>query len=338
MVKIGVERGLGSLPAEVTSFVGRREAMAEVKRALSTSRLVTLTGVGGTGKSRLALHVAREVRRAFADGVCLVELAKCQDPSLLGDTVAAALGLSDLSNRDPVTVLVCYLADKHCLLVLDNCEHMLAGCAHLVAELLPAAPGLRVLATSREPLGIIAEHVWPVPPEASSPGAGWGQRYEALALFGQRAAAVVPGFALNEGNVVAVARLCQRLDGLPLGIELAAVRLRVLSVEDILARLEDRFRLLTTGNRAAPARHQTLRAAVEWSFELCTNLERTLWARLSVFAGEFDLAAAEEVCAGEGVLAEDVFTGVAGLVEKSLLTKREGAPVARYEMLQTIRH
>src|SRR3979490_1527032 len=306
MVKIGVERGLGSLPAEVTSFVGRREAMAEVKRALSTSRLVTLTGVGGTGKARVGVEVGGGVRGAFADGVCLVELAKCQDPSLLGDTVAAALGLSDLSNRDPVTVLACYLADKHCLLVLDNCEHMSAECAHLVAELLPAAPGLRVLATSREPLGIIAEQVCPVPPLSLPPEvssrAGGGQRYEALALFGQRAAAVVPGFALNEGNMVAVARLCQRLDGLPLGIELAAVRLRVLSVEDILARLDDRFRLLTTGNRAAPERHQTLRAAFEWSFELCTNLERTLWARLSVFAGEFDLAAAEEGCAGGGVV------------------------------------
>src|SRR4030081_2045794 len=186
---------------------------------------------------------------------------------------------------------------------------MLAGCAHLVAELLSAAPGLRGVATSREPLGIIAEHVWPVPPlslppEASSPGAGWGQRYEALALFGQRAAAVVPGFALNEGNAVAVARLCQRLDGLPLGIELAPVRLRVLSVADLLARVEDRFRLLTTGNRAAPARHQTLRAAVEWSFELCSELERTLWARLSVFAGGFDLEAAESVGAGDGLGAE----------------------------------
>src|SRR4030081_1913679 len=219
---------------------------------------------------------------------------------------------------------------------------MLAGCAHLVAELLSAAPGLRGVATSREPLGIIAEHVWPVPPlslppEASSPGAGWGQRYEALALFGQRAAAVVPGFALDEGNAVAVARLCQRLDGLPLAIELAAVRLRVLSAEDILHRWEDRFRLLTTGDRAPAARHQTLRAAVEWSFELCSELEHTVWARLSVFAGEFDLAAAEEVCAGEGVLAEDVFTAVSGLVHKSLLIKREGAPVARYEMLETIR-
>src|SRR3979490_2026115 len=169
MVKIGVERGLGSLPAEVTSFVGRREAMAEGKRALSTSHLVTVTGVGGTGKSRLALHVARELRRAFSDGVWLVELAKLQDPSLLGDTVATALGLSDLSNRDSVTVLACYLADKHCLRVLGNWEHMWAGCAHLVARLLPAAPGLRVLATSREPLGIIAEQVCPLPPLSLPP-------------------------------------------------------------------------------------------------------------------------------------------------------------------------
>jgi non-specific serine/threonine protein kinase len=334
---------LGSLPAEVTSFVGRREATAEVKRALSTSHLVTLTGVGGTGKSRLALHVARDLRRAFVDGVWLVELAKLQDPSLLGDTVATALGLSDQSNRDSVTVLVSYLADRQLLLVLDNCEHMLGECSHLVVRLLPAAPGLRVLATSRETLGVTGERILPVPPlsvplpEASATGDGWGHRYEALALFEQRAAAAVPGFALNQGNTVAVARLCQRLDGLPLAIELAAVRLRALSVEQILGRLEDRFRLLTIGNRGAAARHQTLRAAVEWSFDLCTNLERTLWARLSVFAGEFDLAAAEEVCAGEGVLAEDVFTGVAGLVEKSLLIKREGAPVARYRMLETIR-
>jgi non-specific serine/threonine protein kinase len=333
---------VGSLPAEVTSFIGRRDANAEVKRALSLSHLVTLTGVGGTGKSRLALHVAREVRRAFPDGVWLVELAKLQDPSLLGDRVAAALGLSDLSNRDSEAVLVSYLADKQLLLVLDNCEHLLGECAALVARLLPAAPALRVLATSREALTITGEHVCPVsplsvPPEASLQGDGGGRRYEALALFEERAAAVVPRFALNKDNWVAVARLCQRLDGLPLAIELAAVRLRVLTVNEILARLEDRFRLLTIGNRAAPARHQTLRAAVEWSFDLCTELERTLWERLSVFAGVFDLAAAEEVCAGEGLLAEDVFTGVAGLVDKSVLTRVEDDTVSRYRMLETIR-
>ena len=333
----------GRLPAEVTSFVGRRKATAEVKGALSASRLVTLTGVGGTGKSRLALHVARDLRRAFADGVWLVELAQLRDPSLLGDTVAGALGLSDLSRRDPEAVLAGYLADKQLLLVLDNCEHLLGDCARLVAGLLPAAPGLRVLATSREPMGIAAEHIRPVPPlsvprpEASWTGEGWGHRYEALALFEERAAAVVPGFTLHKDNETSVARLCRQLDGLPLAIELAAVRLRVLTVDDILARLQDRFRLLTSGNRAAPSRHQTLRAAVEWSFDLCSELERTVWARLSVFAGGFDLAAAEDVCADDELPRQEVFTAVAGLVDKSLLVRGEDAAVSRYRMLETIR-
>jgi len=337
-----LDRGLDGLPVEVTSFVGRRQATTDLKYALSTSHLVTLSGVGGTGKSRLALHVARKLRRVFPDGVWLVELAKLRDPLLLGDTVATALGLSDLSNRDPEAVLVGYLADKQLLLVLDNCEHMLTECAHLVARLLEAAPGLRVLATSREPLGIAGEYAWPVPPlslppEGAAQGVGWGHRYEALALFQERAAAAVPGFVLNEDNMVLVTRLCRRLDGLPLAIELAAVRLRVLTVEEILARLEDRFRLLTTGNRAAPARHQTLRAAVEWSFDLCTALERTLWGRLSVFTDGFELSAAEEVCGGEDMLVEDVFTGVAGLVEKSVLIKIEGGVGSHYRMLETIR-
>jgi predicted ATPase/DNA-binding CsgD family transcriptional regulator len=336
------KRGLATLPAELNTFIGRRQETADVKHELSSSRLVTLTGVGGTGKSRLALHVARELRRAFPDGVWLVELAKLQDPSLLGDTVAASLGLRDLSNRDSETVLVSYLADKQLLLVLDNCEHLLEGCAGLASKLLSTAPRMRVLATSREPLGIAGERVWPVPPlsvppKASALGAGSGQEYEALALFEERAASVGRGFALNQGNGAMVTRLVQRLDGLPLAIELAAVQLRVLSLEDILARLEDRFRLLTVGNRAAPARHQTLRAAVEWSFDLCTELERTVWARLSVFVGEFDLAAAEEVCSGDGVPVEEVFTGVVGLVDKSLVTKDQDATVARYRMLETIR-
>jgi len=333
-----VNRGSGSFPAEVTSFVGRRQATDNAKRALSLSRLLTLTGVGGTGKSRLARHVARQVWRAFPDGVWLVELGKLRDPSLVGDVIATALGLTDQSSRDPQTVLVGYLADKQLLLVLDNCEHLLDECAVLVARLLSVAPGLRVLATSREPLGIAGERVCPVSP-LSVPRLGevLERQYEALVLFEERAAAVVPGFAVNEDNQVAVARLCQRLDGLPLAIELAAVRLRSLSVHDILDRLEDRFRLLTTGDRVAPERHQTLRAAVEWSFELCTRLERTLWARLSVFAGEFDMAAAEEVCAGEGLLVDEVLTGVIGLVEKSVLVAGSGSAVFRYRMLETIR-
>ncbi|MFD2414781.1 ATP-binding protein [Amycolatopsis pigmentata] len=301
---------------------------------------MTLTGVGGTGKTRLAVHVARKVRRAFTDGVWLVELADLRDPALLGETVASTLGLSDVSNRDPERMLADYVADKQLLLVLDNCEHLVIACARLVAVLLVNAPGLRVLVTSRAPLEVGGERVWPVeplslPPEGRAPGDD--QPYEALTLFEQRAADVVPGFAVTDGNKAAVTRLCRRLDGLPLAIELAAARLRILDVDDLLARVEDRFQLLTHGGRAAPARHQTLRAAIEWSFELCTELERVVWARLSVFPGEFDLAAAEEVCACDGVVAEDVFTGIAGLVGKSLLTKRDEGSVARYRMLDTIR-
>lgn len=327
-------------PVELTRFVGRAQAAAEVEHALQSSRLVTLTGVGGTGKTRLAVHVARKLHRAFTDGVWLVELADLRDPVLLGETVASALGLTDVSNRDPQMMLADYLADKQLLLVLDNCEHLVIACARLVAVLLAEAPGLRVLATSRAPLDIVGERMWPIeplslPPEGRS--SGDDHQYEALTLFEQRAADVAPGFAVTAGNRATVDRLCRRLDGLPLAIELAAARLRILDVDELLARVEDRFQLLTHGGRAAPARHQTLRAAIEWSFELCTELERVVWARLSVFPGEFDLSAAEQVCACDDVVAEDVFTGIAGLVGKSLLTKRDEGGVARYRMLDTIR-
>jgi predicted ATPase/DNA-binding CsgD family transcriptional regulator len=335
-------RALGNLPVEVTSFVGRRGATGEVKQLLGKARLVTLTGVGGTGKSRLAVHVGRGARRRFTDGVCLVELAALGNPSLLGDTIASALGLADRSNRDPEAVLAAFLADKRLLLVLDNCDHLLAECAELTAALLGVAPGLRVLATSREPLGVVGERVWQVPPlsvpaEAEVLAGGGWEQYEALTLLAERAAAVVPGFVLNADNIGPATRLCQRLDGLPLAIELAAVRFRVMSVDDILARLEDRFRLLSRGNRVAPSRHQTLRAAVDWSFGLCSELERTLWARLSVFTGAFSLAAAEQVCVGDGVDAGEVVEGVSGLVEKSLLILDEGRPGTPYRMLETIR-
>lgn len=336
--------GLGD---ELTSFVGRRRATTEIKRALSESRLVTLTGFAGIGKTRLALHVARELRRVFPEGVHLVELAKTHDSILVPHAVAHALGLRDQSTRDPDTVLADYLADKRMLLVLDNCEHVLNACGCLTTMLLRGAAGLRVLATSREPLGVAAEQVWPVPPlsiprmydsrETASLLDTPPRERAALELFEDRAAAVLPGFTLNNGNVAAVARLCQRLDGAPLAIELAAARMRMLSVEQILARLEDRFQLLTGGDRAADARHQTLHAAVDWSFELCTEQERLLWARCSVFASEFDLHAAEDVCAGEGVATEDVFTGIAGLIDKSILTRVEHRPQTRYRMLETIR-
>jgi non-specific serine/threonine protein kinase len=338
------ERKAGNLPDDVTSFVGRRQATAEIKRALSTSRLVTLSGAGGVGKSRLALHVARGLRRAFPDGAWLVELAKLDDASLVGNAVAAALELPDtFSARDLESVLVDYLADKRLLLVLDNCEHLLEACIHLVSALLLAAPNLRVLATSRELLGIGGETVWPVPPlsvpdvVASSAADLPAHQFEASALFEDRASAVSPGFTLNHDNAKAVAQLCQRLDGLPLAIELAAVWLRALSVDQVLARLVDRDELLSTDKRAALPRHQTLRATVEWSFDLCTKLERTLWARVSVFTGDFDLEAAEHVCASDGLAAEDVFTGVAGLLDKSVLARHGNNPRTRYRMLDTIR-
>ncbi|MGW3473759.1 ATP-binding protein, partial [Saccharopolyspora sp. NPDC000995] len=280
----------GGLPGEPTSFVGRRQAVAEVKRLMSASRLVTLTGPGGVGKSRLALRVARAVRRAFPQGVWLIELAKLQDPSLLYHALFEALELRNRSTRALDAVLIEYLADKRLLLVLDNCEHLLDACSELVSRLLPAAPGVRFLVTSQQSLGVAGEHVWPVPslsvPDVISTNNNGeltvnipqqGPQYESLALFEERATAVLPGFELSGDNEVAVTRLCQRLDGLPLAIELAAVQMRVLSVEEIVARLEDRYRLLTSGNRGALPRHQTLRAAVEWSFDLCSEQERVLW-------------------------------------------------------------
>ena len=323
-------RGTGTLPVDLTSFVGRRQAAAEVQRALSVSRLVTLTGVGAVGKSRLAVHVARELRRAFPDGIWLVELAAVHDPALVPHAAAAALGLLDSSAREPEASLTGYLADAGALIVLDNCEHVLDGAARLVSTLLSATSRVRVLATSRALLGVGAEQVWPVPPLSSRP--------EALALFEARAAAALPGFRVGPQNQETVARLCQRLDGLPLAIELAAARLRALSAEQILDRLEDRFQLLTTGKRDGPLRHQTLHAAVEWSFELCSDAGRLFWARCSVFAGEFDLDAAESVCTGDGLAAGDVFAGVARLVDQSVLAREgDAGDRARYRLLETIR-
>jgi non-specific serine/threonine protein kinase len=342
-------QGLGNLPPELTSFVGRRDTTALVKRLLSTSRLVTLTGAGGAGKTRLALHVAREVRRAFPDGAWLVELAALREPALLYDTMAAAFGLRNLSTQPSTEVLEEHLRDKRLLLVLDNCEHLLDDCAHMVTRALRAAPDVQVLATSREPLRAAGEQVWTVGPltfpvvtNGANPalmGGAAGRQSEALALFEQRAAAVVPGFTVSRDNETTLARLCQRLDGLPLAIELAAARMRILSVEQLLDRLTNSYDLLTVGDRTALPRHQTLQAAVGWSFDLCSELERVIWARLSVFAGSFDLDAAEYVCAGGDRLAggDDVFAGLAGLVDKSVLAREDHGHAPRYRMLETIR-
>lgn len=329
---------LGNLPSDVTSFVGRREATAQVKRLLAGARLVTLTGVAGVGKTRLALHVARASRRGFPGGVWQVELANLREPSLLTHLVAETLGLHDIPKNDPLDVLSEFLAPRTTLLVMDNCEHVLDACAALTGELLTAAPELRVLATSREPLGVAGEHVWVVPPLAvpDSRDGGRAEPAEAVVLFEHRTAAAVPHFTVDATNRAAVAGVCRMLEGLPLSIELAAVWMRALSVEELLARLGDRYALLSVDVRG-PRRHRTLRDAVEWSFALCSAQEQALWARLSVFVGGFDLEAAEEVCADREMDVEEVVSAVTGLVEKSVLTPEQVGDAIRYRMLETIR-
>ncbi|MGI5232573.1 ATP-binding protein [Actinoallomurus sp. CA-142502] len=312
-----------------------------MERLFADTRLLSLIGPGGVGKTRLALRAAAKKRRAFADGVWLVDLSPLRGRGLLIQEISTALGLRDASARSSVSSLVAYLQDKHLLLVLDNCEHLLDECAKLVDTLLAGASGLTVLATSREPLNIRGERVLGVPPLAmpclsDRPKAEAIIRCDAVRLFADRAALVAENFAITAENCGTVAKLCQRLDGMPLAIELATVRLRMLSVEQILERIEDRFHLLAGRDRTALPRHQTLRAAIDWSYELCSPQERMLWERLSVFSGECDLQAAEQVCAGGGIAREDVLDLVAGLVDKSILI-REGHGQARYRLLETIR-
>ncbi|MFD4294291.1 ATP-binding protein [Rhodococcus sp. NPDC058505] len=341
MNQSGARGGQGNLPQELTSFVGRRRELTEAKRLLSASRLVTLTGIGGVGKTRLALRVADDARRAFPDGVWLVELGELHDPDLVADAVAAALGLRQLPGHSPLTQLTDHLVERNLLLVLDNCEHLIDAIAALAEALLRCCPDLRILATSREPLSIGGEAVSRVPamtvPDPHRPPHLQGlPQYEAVTLFVERAAAAVPGFALTEENRVAISSICYQLDGLPLPIELAAVRLRAMSVDQILERLTDRYRLLTKGSRGAPTRQQSLRMSIDWSHELCTDTEQVLWRRLSVFAGSFELDAAEGVC-GEPDDAGALLDGVASLVDKSILIREEVDAGVRYRMLETIR-
>ncbi len=333
----------GALPAELTSFVGRRRELTETRRLLASSRLLTLTGVGGVGKTRLAMRMAAEVRRTFPDGVWFVELASLRDPQLLPHTVANALELRQVS-ADPTADLAAFLEQRRLLVVLDNCEHLTDACAVLVSKLLAAAPDLRILATSRHVLGVEGEQILSVPP-LSTPDpdrevlAGDATHYESVTLFLDRAAAVAPGFEIADSNRAAVIEICRRLDGIPLAIELAAVWLRVLSPAQILDRLEDRFRLLTSSRRTGPAHQQALEATVGWSFDLCSPAEQLMWARLSVFSGGFDLEAAEEVCCGDGIPREDVLNLIASLVNKSIVVRHHATEhmTAWYRMLESIR-
>jgi predicted ATPase/DNA-binding CsgD family transcriptional regulator len=335
------ESGRGTLRAEMTSFVGRRRELGETRRLLASSRMLTLTGVGGVGKTRLGLRMAAEVRRTFPDGVWFVELAPLRDPQLLPHTVANALELRQVS-PDPAADLAFYLEGRQLLVVLDNCEHLTDACAILVSKLLAAAPGLRVLATSRHVLGIEGEQILSVPP-LSVPDAevlgGDATHYESVRLFLDRATAVAPGFEITDANRDAVIELCRRLDGIPLAIELAAVWLRILSPAQILDRLEDHFRILSSDRPTAPARQQALDATVGWSYDLCSPAEQLMWARLSVFRGGFDLDAAEEVAAGDGIPRDEVLNLVASLVNKSIIVRQQATEhtTAWYEMLEIIR-
>jgi len=335
--------GGGRLPAEVTSFVGRRRELADTRRLLSSGRLLTLTGPGGVGKTRLAMRMAADVRRTFADGVWFVELAALRDPGLLAHTLANALELRDVS-AEPTADLTEYLEDKQLLLALDNCEQLTEACAVLVSKLLAAAPQLRILATSRHVLGVEGEQILPVPPLSTPPPesevtAGDATHYESVALFVDRARAVAPQFEIDDSNRTMVIEVCRALDGIPLAVELAAVWMRTLSLAQILDRLEDRFRLLARGKRAAPARQQALETAIGWSYDLCSPAEQVMWGRLSVFAGGFDLEGAEEVCSGDGIGRDEVLELVAGLVDKSLITRKQATDhtASWYVMLETLR-
>ncbi|WP_306324189.1 MULTISPECIES: LuxR C-terminal-related transcriptional regulator [unclassified Streptomyces] len=322
----GQRRG-GQLPVEVTTFVGRAAELAEVRAGFERSRLVTLVGPGGVGKSRTALRAAAGAAERFPDGVWLVELSALRDPELIPVTLAAVLELPEQAGMEPLDAVVAHLRERRLLIVLDTCEHLVDACAMLTDVLLREAAGVHVLATSRQPLDVPGERCCAIAPLAPD---------DALELFVQRASAVVPGFAVDEANREQLAALARRLDGIPLAIELAAVRLRAVPLEHLVQRLGQRFEVLTGGRRTALTRHQTLRTAIGWSHELCTPEERLLWARLSVFAGSFELAAAEVVGAGGELAGGDVLEQLIGLVDKSVV-QRIGENGSRYRMLDTIR-
>ncbi len=332
----------GNLPAEATSFIGRRRELAELRKKLTTARLVSLVGPGGVGKTRLAIRIGTDLRRGFRDGTWLVELAEVRDPALIGNATLAALDLRDQAATEPRALLLSYMRDKELLLVVDNCEHLLEAAALLVTDILGAAPGVRVIATSREPLSIAGEHVLPIPPLELPRAQGDEsldqlRQNESVELFTERASAASGGFELTAHNRGAVVDLCRRLDGLPLAIELAAVRTRVLSVEQILDRLADRFGLLTGGSRAALPRHQTLRTTIEWSHDLLGSDERTLLRRLCVFAGRYTLEDVEAVCTSDDVPAARALDVLSSLVDKSLVLKQDAAGAACYRLHETMR-
>ena len=318
-----------NLPTELTNFVGRQSEITSLRGVLAVNRLVTLTGAGGAGKTRLAVHVAAELGAEFGDGVCYVDLAPITHPDVVSVTAARALGLPDQPGRSTLDTLLQHLRDRHILLVLDNCEHLIEASAALVAALLGAAPRLTVLATSREPLGVTGEAAWQVPSLSLSD--------DAIELFADRARLARTDFTVDDDNAVAVTEICRRLDGMPLAIELAAARVRALSLDEIVHSLHDRFRLLTGGSRTAVRRQQTLRASVDWSHALLTDTERVLFRRLAVFLGGFDLEAAQAVTGVDGVERYQVLDQLTLLVDKSLVVTETIRGRTRYRQLETVR-
>ena len=332
----------GNLPAEATSFIGHRDALVDVRTKLSANRLVSLVGPGGVGKTRLGIRAGTDLARGFPDGAWLVELADVRDSRLLSNALMLGLDLRDQSAADPHGLVLAYLHDKQLLLLVDNCEHLLPASAQLVAEVLRAAPGVRVIATSREPLSVDGEQVVPVPPLQLPPAQQAEpltrlRQNEAVMLLVERAAAASGAFELTESNRSAVVEVCRRLDGLPLAIELAAVRTRVLTAEQIRDRLNDRFGLLTGGRTAALPRHQTLRTTIEWSYDLLDHHERALLARLAVFAGQFSLEDVEAVCTSDDVPTARALDVLSSLVEKSLVIKENVKAVAGFRLHETMR-
>ena len=340
-------RRTGELPAEVTGFIGRRAELSQLAGLLDTTRLVTVTGPGGVGKTRVSLRAAAQAAAGFRDGVCLVELSGLSDAGLVPHTVAAGLGLPQSDSQ--LDAVLDFLHERELLIILDTCEHLLDACAMLADAVLRAAPNVTVLATSRQPLDVPGEHICaiaplPVPdPDVPTPGAADG---DAVELFAQRAAAVVAGFTIDAANRADVIRVCRRMDGIPLAIELATVRLRALPLTELADRLESRFRVLTGGLQTSLSRHKTLWTAIEWSHDLCTPAERLLWARLSVFAGSFNVEAAEDVCADDILDRDEIVTALVALVDKSVLLREEReereeleeqAGSARYRLLDTLR-
>jgi predicted ATPase/DNA-binding CsgD family transcriptional regulator len=329
------------LPVELTSFVGRRQGLADLKRALASTRLLTLTGAGGVGKTKLALRAGRESTRQYPDGVWFVELAPIKEPELVVQAVFTALGLQDHSSSWAVSTLSDYLVDKRPLLVLDNCEHVHDAAAALAGTLLRACPDLRILATSRQALGVTGEVVIDVPtlslPEDGESSPEALLRSDAVALFVERASAVQQGFAVDPANAAAIMNVCKHVDGIPLALELAAVRLNALGLDALDRGLAARLGALGSGDRSVSPRQQTLDGAIDWSYQLLSEQERLLWARLSVFAGGFELDAVQAVCVGDGLEAEEIPELVGSLVEKSVLKRRHEDRADRFRLLEPLR-